>query len=334
MTRHATIVGTGSYLPDNVLSNRDLEKMVDTSDEWIVSRTGISERRVVADGDATSDLAARAARVAMDRAGVADEDIDLLVLGTSSPDYVMPSTACLTQTKLGLRCAAIDVMAACSSFVYALHNGAAAIESGRAQTVLVIGAEAFTRVVDFTDRSTCILFGDGAGAVVLTASETPGVEAILLGADGSGADQLIIPAGGSVRPTSAETLAAREQFVRMKGSDVFRFAVRVVPEVTSEALAKSGRTLDELRWFIPHQANERIIAKAAQRLGLADDRVYLNLKNTGNTSAASIPMALDDLYTSGRLSPGDVLALVGFGAGLTWGAAVVRWTMDAPNREA
>jgi 3-oxoacyl-[acyl-carrier-protein] synthase III len=334
MTRHAAIVGTGSYLPETVLSNHDLEKMVDTSDEWIVTRTGISERRVVADGDATSDLAARAARIAMDRAGLGDEDVDLLVLGTSSPDYVMPSTACLTQAKLGIQCAAVDVMAACSSFVYALQHGAAAIESGRAQTVLVVGAEAFTRVVDFTDRSTCILFGDGAGAVVLQASETPGVEAVLLGADGSGADQLIIPAGGSVRPTSAETLEAREQFVRMKGGDVFKFAVRVIPEVTSEALAQSGCTLDELRWFIPHQANERIITNAAARLGLDSDRVYLNLKNTGNTSAASIPIAIDDLYTSGRLSPGDVLALIGFGAGLTWGAAVVRWTMDAPSKEA
>ena len=334
MTRYAAIVGTGSYLPEAVLSNSDLEKMVDTSDEWIVTRTGISERRVVAEGDATSDLAARAARIAIDRAGVSDSDVDLLVLGTSSPDYVMPSTASITQAKLGIRCAAVDVMAACSSFVYALHSGAAAIESGRADTVVVVGAEAFTRVVDFTDRATCILFGDGAGAVVLQASEEPGIEAIVLGADGGGADQLIIPAGGSAKPTSAETLAAQEQFVRMKGSDVFKFAVRVVPEVTKEALAQSGHSLDDLRWFIPHQANERIIVKAAERLSLEPDRVYLNLRNTGNTSAASIPLALDDLYTSGRLAPGDVLALVGFGAGLTWGAAVVRWTMAASNEEA
>lgn len=334
MTRHASIIGIGSYLPERVMTNHELEQMVDTSDEWIFTRTGISERHVIAEEDSTSDLAARAASIAMQRAGIEPGEVDLLLLGTTSPDYLMPSAACITQAKLGLNCPAVDMMAACSSFIYALQSGAAAIESGRADTVLVIGAEAFTRLIDFTDRSTCVLFGDGAGAVVLRATEEPGVEAIVLGSDGSGADLLYIPAGGSAKPTTPETLEAHEQYVRMKGSEVFKFAVRVIPRATKEALAKSGHTLDDLRWLIPHQANERIVSTIEERLGIDDERVYLNLKTTGNTSAASIPLALDDLYTSGRLAPGDLLALVGFGAGLTWGAAVLRWTMDTPNKEA
>lgn len=334
MTRYASIIGIGSYLPERVMTNHELEQMVDTSDEWIVTRTGISERHVIAEEDSTSDLAARAATIAMHNAGIDPSEVDLLLLGTTSPDYLMPSAACITQAKLGLKCPAVDMMAACSSFIYALQSGAAAIESGRAETVLVIGAEAFTRLIDFTDRTTCVLFGDGAGAVVLRASEEPGVESIVLGSDGTGADLLYIPAGGSAKPTTPETIEARQHYVRMKGSEVFKFAVRVIPRATKEALAKSGHTLDDLRWLIPHQANERIVSTIEERLGIDDDRVYLNLKTTGNTSAASIPLALDDLYTSGRLAPGDLLALVGFGAGLTWGAAVLRWTMDTPNKEA
>jgi 3-oxoacyl-[acyl-carrier-protein] synthase-3 len=333
MTRHAVICGTGSCLPSRVVTNADLEKMVDTSDEWITARTGIRERRVVAEGETASDLAAQAGRVALERAGLAPGDVDLLVLGTTGPDYIMPSTACVTQAKMGLTCPAVDVMAACTSFVYALQNAATAIESGRANTALVIGAEALTRLIDWTDRSTCILFGDGAGAVVLKASDEPGVEGIVLGADGNGLEQLMIPAGGSAVPITHELLDEHEQFLKMNGSEVFKFAVRVIPKATLEALEKSGRNLSELRWLIPHQANARIISKVGERLDLPQDRVYLNLENTGNTSAASIPMALDDLYTSGQLAPGDVLALVGFGAGLTWGAAVIRWTMASPNEE-
>jgi len=334
MTRHATIIGTGSYLPEHVMTNADLERIVDTSDEWIVSRTGISERRVVAEGESTSDLAARAGRIAMERAGLGPDDIDLLLLGTTGPDYIMPSTACMTQAKLGLTCPAVDMMAACSSWIYALSSGAAAIESGRANTVLVIGAEALTRLIDFTDRSTCVLFGDGAGAVVLGVSEEPGVETVVLGADGTGAEQLIIPAGGTVAPATAERVEAHDQYVKMNGSEVFKFAVRVIPKATKQALEASGHSIGDLAWLVPHQANKRIITTIEERLGIPDDRVYLNLSHTGNTSAASIPMALDDLYTSGRLAPGDLLALVGFGAGLTWGAAVVRWTMSVPNEEA
>jgi len=331
MQRYAQIVGVGSYLPETVLTNADLEKMVDTSDEWIRTRTGIAERRVVSEGETTSDLAVRASRTALERAGLSPADIDLLVVGTTSPDYVFPSTACVTQAKLGLKCPAVDMMAACSSFVYALQYGASVIEAGRATSVLVVGAEALTRFVDFTDRATCVLFGDGAGAVVLTAGTEPGVEAIVLGADGSGGEHLIVPAGGAAQPISHEALDAHDQFVKMNGSEVYKFAVRLIPKATKEALALSGHTLDDMRWLIPHQANERIVATIEERLGIDDSKVYLNLSHTGNTSAASIPMALDDLYTSGRLAPGDLLALVGFGAGLTWGAAVVRWTMTAPN---
>lgn len=329
--RHACIASVGSYLPERVLTNEELSRIVDTSDEWIRTRTGIRERRVVAEEDATSDLAVRAARVALDRAGLGGDDIDMLFVGTTSPDHIMPSTAAITAAKLGLTCPAVDLMAACTSFVYALQQGSALIESGRASTVLVVGAEALTRLVDFEDRSTCVLFGDGAGAVVLTACEEPGVEAIVLGADGTGAGDLIIPAGGSARPTSQSTVSAREQYLRMNGSEVFKFAVRVIPRATREALAASGHGVDDLAWLVPHQANQRIISTVEERLGIDDDRVYMNLQWTGNTSAASIPLALDDLYTSGRLEPGDLLALVGFGAGLTWGAAVVRWTLPKPD---
>ena len=332
MTRHAAIVGTGSYLPEKTLTNADLEKMVDTSDEWIVSRTGIRERRLVADGETTSDLAARAGRLAMERAGVVAADIDLLLVGTTSPDYIMPSTACMTQTKLGLACPAVDLMAACTSFIFALHSGVSAIESGRADTVLVIGAEALTRLIDFTDRSTCVLFGDGAGAVVIRASEEPGIEAIVLGSDGTGAEQLIIPAGGAAAPADAENVAAHDQYVKMNGNEVYKFAVRIIPKVTREALAKTGNKVADLAWLVPHQANKRIIDTIEERLGIDDDHVYSNVANTGNTSSASIPMALDDLYTSGRLLPGDLIALVGFGAGLTWGAATLRWTMTGPDK--
>ncbi|PKQ17370.1 MAG: 3-oxoacyl-ACP synthase [Actinobacteria bacterium HGW-Actinobacteria-7] len=333
MTRHAQIIGIGSYLPEHILTNSELERMVETSDEWIVTRTGIRERRVVADGETTSDLAVRAAALAIERAGISGDEIDLIVLGTTSPDHIFPSTACMTQAKLGLTCPAVDVMAACTSFIYALHYGSSVIEAGRAQTVLIIGAEALTRLVDFGDRSTCVLFGDGAGAAVLRVSDEPGVEAVLLGADGTGADQLNVPGGGAAHPLTAETLAAGDQYLKMNGNEVFKFAVRVIPRATMEVLEASGHTTDDLAWLVPHQANKRIIDTIEERLGIDDSRVFCNVDRTGNTSSASIPLALDELYTSGQLAPGDLLALVGFGAGLTWGAAVVRWSMSAPNKK-
>lgn len=334
MARHAAIIGTGSFLPETTLTNEDLERMVETSDEWIMSRTGISERHLADASHATSDLAFRAGERALACAGIDTGEVDLLVVGTSTPDHLFPSTACLVQFKLGLTCAAFDVNAACSGFIYALHAGAAAIESGRATTVLVIGADALTRHVDFTDRATCVLFGDGAGAVVLRASENAGVLDIVLGADGSGKDLLIVPAGGSAAPCTVERVANREQFVRMNGGEVFKFAVRMIPKATIEVLELGGSSVDDLAWLIPHQANKRILDTVEERLGIDDSRVYSNVAMTGNTSAASIPLALDDLYTSGRLAPGDLVALVGFGAGLTWGAATIRWTMDAVTRKA
>lgn len=333
MATYAQIVGIGSYLPERRLTNEDLEQMVDTSDEWITSRTGITERRLAAEGQATSDLALIAARRALENAGVQPGDVDLLVVGTSSPDMILPSTASLVQDRLGLACPAYDVNAACTGFVYAMQAGVTAIESGRHRCVLVIGADALTRHVDFTDRATCVLFGDGAGAVVLRTAEEPGVLGISLGSDGSGCDMLMIPAGGSAAPATAERIEGHEHHVKMSGNEVFKFAVRVIPRVTLEALEQSDLTLQDLDWLVPHQANQRIITAAAERLGMPEDRVFSHVSMTGNTSAASIPLALDDLYTSGRLSPGDTLALVGFGAGLTWGAAIVRWTLARPNEE-
>ncbi len=308
--------------------------MVDTSDEWIVSRTGIRERRLAEEDEATSDLAVNAASVAIERSGIPLDEIDLIVVGTATPDHLFPSTAAIVQTKLGLACPGFDVNAACTGFVYALHTGAAAIESGRANTVLVVGADALSRWIDFTDRGTCILFGDGAGAVVLRASEEPGVLSIVLGADGTGADLLKVPAGGSAQPCTREALEAGDQYVKMAGNEVFKFAVRVIPKATLEALEESGHSVDDLAWLVPHQANQRILNTIEERLGIEHDKVFSNVAVTGNTSAASIPLALDDLYTSGRLLPGDLVGLVGFGAGLTWGAAIIRWALPAPGTEA
>ncbi|GAV31266.1 beta-ketoacyl-ACP synthase III [Coriobacteriaceae bacterium EMTCatB1] len=326
---HARITGVGSYLPETILSNEDLEAMVETSHEWIVTRTGIRERRLAHPDEATSDLAAEAARRALADASITPGDLDLIVVGTSSPDKIFPSTACLVAAKIGARCPALDAMAACTSFVYALHHATSAIESGRAARVLVVGADALTRHVDFTDRATCVLFGDGAGAFVVEAGDEPGVLGIDLGADGTRADVLEIPACGSAMPASEEVLANRLQFIKMNGQEVFKFAVRVIPESVRRALAASGMTTEDLDWLVPHQANQRILDTVADRLGVAHERVFSNIATTGNTSAASIPLAVDALYTGRNLHPGSVVALVGFGAGLTWGSVIVRWTKEA-----
>jgi 3-oxoacyl-[acyl-carrier-protein] synthase-3 len=288
---HAAVIGIGSYLPERVVTNADLALMVETSDEWIVSRTGIRERRMVAADETTADLAARAGERAL-----ADADV---------------------VAKLGLDCPSYDVNAACTGFIFALQSATAAIESGRARTVLVIGADALTRIVDFTDRSTCVLFGDGAGAFVLKASKEPGVLGIHLGSDGSGADLLYAHTPG---PTTSDP------FLRMNGNEVFKFAVRAIPKVTRQALKESHLTVDDVTWLVPHQANQRILDTIADRLGVPHERVVSTIERTGNTSSASIPIAMDGLYTAGNLRPGAIVALVGFGAGLTWGAAVVRWT--------
>jgi 3-oxoacyl-[acyl-carrier-protein] synthase-3 len=325
---HAAIIGVGSYLPERRLTNADLERMVDTSDEWILSRTGISERHIVAEGEATSDLAARAGAAALADAGVDPHKVDLLILATSSADMPIPSASCLAQAKMGLTCPAMDINAACTGFIYALQLAASAIESGRARTVLVIGADALSRLVDFTDRATCILFGDGAGAAVLRASKEPGVLGVHLGADGHGADMLKVPAGGSAAPCTPERLAARENFIAMNGNEVFKFAVRRIPQVTKQALRESHLGVEDIDWLVPHQANQRIIDTIADRLAIPHEHVVSTIRGTGNTSAASIPLAIDALYTGGRLRPGQTLALVAFGAGLTWGAAIVRWTKE------
>ena len=324
----AALISVASWLPEARLTNADLEQLVDTSDEWIRSRTGIAERRIAAPGDATSDLAARAGAIALERAGVRPGDIDLLVVATSTPDMVFPSTACLAQAKIGLTCPAYDLNAACTGFIYAIEMATAMIESGRARTIMVIGADVLSSIVDYTDRSTCILFGDGAGAVVLQASDEPGVLSVHLGADGTGADLLYVPAGGSAAPVTPENLAAGDTYLKMNGNEVFKFAVRAIPGVTKQALADSGLTTDDVDWLIPHQANQRITDTVAQRLGIAHERVVCRIEDIGNTSAASIPIALDSLYRDGRLRAGNILALVGFGAGLTYGAAIVRWTRE------
>jgi 3-oxoacyl-[acyl-carrier-protein] synthase-3 len=327
----AAITAIASWLPERRLTNADLERMVDTSDEWIRSRTGICERRVAAEGDATSDLAARAGALALRRARVEPQDVDMLIVATSSPDMTFPSTACLAQTKMGLCCPAFDVSAACTGFIYALQIATCMIEADRARTVLVIGAEVLTRLIDFTDRSTCILFGDGAGAVVVRASAKPGVLGVHLGADGTGADLLKLPAGGTAAPCTVARLEAGDQYIKMNGNEVFKFAVRAIPAVTNQALAESGLTVADVDWLVPHQANQRITDTVGERLGVPHEHVVSNIADTGNTSTATIPLALDALNSAGDLHPGDVIALVGFGAGLTYGAAIVRMTEEAFN---
>jgi len=326
---YAAITAVASWLPERRLTNADLERMVDTNDEWIRTRTGISERRVAAEGEATSDLAARAGALALERAGLQAEDVDMLIVATSSPDMAFPSTACLAQAKMGLTCPAFDLNAACTGFIYGLHVATSVIESGRARNVLLIGAEVLTRLVDFTDRSTCILFGDGAGAVVVQASQTPGVLGVHLGADGTGADLLNVPAGGTAIPLTPGNISSGLQYMHMNGNEVFKFAVRAIPKVTRQALHESHLKASDIDWLVPHQANERITNTVGERLGIAHERVVNSIALTGNTSTASIPLALDSLYSAGDLKAGQVLALVGFGAGLTFGAAIVRLTEEA-----
>lgn len=326
MLYRAAIVGTGAVIPERILTNRDLESMVDTSDEWIRTRTGIAERRIAGPGENVSDMAATAGRLAMDDAGVRASDLDLIVVATSSPDTIMPSAACITQSKIGAICPAFDVMAACSGFVFGLAACAALIETGAYDTVLLIGSDALTRHVDWSDRSTCVLFGDGAGAVVLRRSSGgSGVLASYLASDGRGADLLKIPAGGSANPGSESTVSEGQHFIKMQGHEIFKFAVRAIPEAVQKALEMSSLSIDDVSYIIPHQANRRIIDAAAERLGIDSDRMVSNIERYGNTSTASIPIALHELEGQGKLNEGDVLVFVGFGAGLTWGANVVRW---------
>ena len=322
------IGGWGKYLPKRVMPNSELAELVDTSDEWIRARTGIGERRIAAPEETTCTLAVHSARQALERAQVPAEDLDLIIVATCTPDYSnMPATASLVQDALGASHAgAFDLNAVCSGFLYGLATGSQFIVSGAYKSVLVIGAEVFTRILDWQDRSTCVLFGDGAGAVVLQPSEEPGgLLSFVLGSDGAGACSLYVPAGGSRQPTSAETVAEREHYVKMQGRDVFRFATRVLPDSVLQALQAADLTTDDIDLLIPHQANTRIIDAAVRRLKLAETAVFSNVERYGNTSAASIPVALCEAIEAGLVRPGTTMVLSGFGAGLSWGSAVWRW---------
>jgi len=329
--RGATIVGTGCALPEKILSNFDLEKMVETSDEWIVTRTGIKERRMVADGQDNSDIAAEAALKALAMAGLDVQDVDHIFVGTVTPDRILPSMACTVQEKIGASHAAcLDINAACSGFLYGLQIAQSLIQSGSSDTVLLIGAETLTRILDFQDRNTCVLFGDGAGAAVLRPCDAgTGVLSVKLGADGAQGDMLTVPAGGSERPATHETVSARDHFIKMRGNELFKYAVRAMEQISRDALAEAGREVEELVALLPHQANQRIIDATADRLGIPKEKVMMNIERYGNTSAASVPILLDEVVRSGRVKDKELIELVAFGGGVTWGAAVVEWNPKA-----
>jgi 3-oxoacyl-[acyl-carrier-protein] synthase-3 len=325
--RYATIAGTGSALPSRVVTNADLERVVDTSDEWIADRTGIRERRFAADGQATSDLAADAARSALRAAGLSPEQVDLLVVATLTPDRPLPSAAVMVQSKLGMACPAFDLNAACAGFSYATTVATSMVESGAAENALVIGAEVLSRLLNMDDRTTCVLFGDGAGAAVLVPSDRPGVLASTLAADGAQDELLTIPAGGSEHPLTPEDIEAHGDKIHMRsGREVFRRAVTDMSAACRALLDKAGLGPDDVDVLIPHQANARIVAAVGQRLGIPPERAVLDMQTIGNTSAASIPIALDRAVRAGRVREGDLVLMASFGAGLAWGATLMRWT--------
>ena len=328
--RAAHITGWGRYAPSQILTNKDLEMMVDTNDEWIVTRTGIRERRVAAAHETTASMAAVAGLRAIRTAGLDPDDIDLILVATLTPDFPMPSTAALVKEAIGnSRAAAMDVAAACSGFVYAYATAHAYVTSGLANHVLVIGAELLTRFLDYTDRNTCILFGDGAGAVVVSAAAGPGgALGIELTTEPQGAYMIWLPAGGSKRPSSSETVARREHFIRMEGKETYRFATRTLAATALQAIRRAGLRPEDINLYIPHQANVRIIEAVAKGLDLPMDRMFVNLERYGNTSAASVPIALSEAVDSGRIKPGDRIVIVAFGAGFTSGAVVIEWTAD------
>lgn len=327
MTNGIGIIGTGSFLPKKILSNHDLEKLVETSDEWITTRTGIKERRILESGKAASDMAIEASKKALEDAKLNPEDIDLVIVATMTSDMITPSTACIVQDKLGCKnAAAFDISAACSGFIYGLSMAYGMIKSGVYKNILLIASEAMSRILDWEDRGTCILFGDGAGAAVI--SEVPEGKGILkmeLGSDGSGAEHLLIPAGGSKCPLTDERLANREQYLKMEGSEVFKFAVRKIDETCKKILKESGLESSDIDLFIPHQANTRIIDSAVKKLKIPKEKTFVNLQKYGNMSAASIPVALDEALKQGKIKDGDNILLVGFGGGLTWGSSILKW---------
>jgi len=333
---YASFRSIGAYVPEKILSNEDLEKMVDTTDEWITKRTGIKERHIAAEDEHTSDMGAKAAKTAIERAGLSSDDIDLVVCATVTPDYFnMPSTACIISDKLGIKnVQAFDISAACSGFVYALSVAKAFVESGMKKNILVVGSEKFSSIVDYTDRGTCILFGDGAGAAVISATDNK-EEAFIdihASADGSYADFLVTPAPGSINPVSQKVLDEGLQYVQMKGNETFKLAVKTLTKDVKEILKKNGIVSDDIPYFIPHQANYRIIKAVGDALKMREDQVVLTVHKYGNTSAASIPMAINDIYESGRLKTGDLMLLDTFGGGLTWASALLPFAGKSAQR--
>jgi 3-oxoacyl-[acyl-carrier-protein] synthase III len=317
---YSRIIGTGSYLPEKVLTNHDLEKMVDTSDEWIRTRTGISQRHIAADGQLASDLAVNASHRALENANLKADEIDLIIVATTTPDMVFPSTACILQNKLGIKqCPAFDVQAVCSGFVYALATADAFIRTGKYRNALVVGSEIYSNIVDWKDRSTCVLFGDGAGAVILTQSDQPGILSSHLHADGNFSEVLAVP--GSI----CDGKVQGSPFVNMEGNTVFKFAVKVLEEVAIEAIEENNLQTTDIDWLIPHQANIRIIRSTAKKLGIPMEKVVTTVDKHGNTSAASIPLALDIAARDGRVQSDQYVLLEGVGGGFTWGAALLRW---------
>ena len=323
------IQGTGKYVPERIVTNDDLSKIVDTSDEWIFGRSGIKRRRIAADGETTSDMALKASKAAIESAGLTPHDIDLVIVTTVNPDMLFPSTACILQAKLGIRnnIPCFDLEAACSGFVYGMEVATSMMASGRYKNALVVSSEKMSSMLDWKDRSTCVLFGDGSGAVVLAASgeENAGILGNVLGADGSDTAMLCMPAGGSAMPPSERTVREGLHYLKMDGREVFKHAVRIMQEKALEVLDLCGVSAEDVALLIPHQANTRIIETVAKRLKIPSEKVYVNIENYGNTSSASIPIALDEVVRGGKVRKGDLVLLVAFGAGLTWGATLVRF---------
>ena len=323
----ARIIGTGSYAPEKVLTNKDLEAIVDTTEEWILTRTGIEERHIASNGEASSDFATRAACNAMDMAGVSPEEIDMIIVGTITPDMNTPSVACLVQDKIGVKKAvSFDISAGCTSFLYSLSVADSFMKTGQAEKVLVIGTETLSKITNYEDRGTCILFGDGAGAVVLSKEKGDrGILSTHLFSDGSYGDLLYMPGGGSARPASQETLEKREHYLRMDGNKVFKIAVKSLEEAALTALTHNGLTGKSINLLISHQANSRIIGAIGKRLGLPSEKIFMNISKYGNTSSASVPIAMDEANRQNRIKENDLILLDAFGAGFTWGSAVLRW---------
>jgi 3-oxoacyl-[acyl-carrier-protein] synthase-3 len=325
--KRARIIGTGSYVPEKVMTNQDFEKYLDTTDEWIVARTGIRERHIAAEGENTSDLCVNAAKKALEMANLTAEDIDLIIVGTITGDYPWPATACIVQDKLGAKqCGAFDVSAACSGFLYAMSNAVAQIESGAIKRALVIGAETLSRIIDYNDRNTCLLFGDGAGAVVLEAQEGDrGILSTHLHADGSYLELLYQPGFGTKTTPNEEMIRDKSYMLKMQGNEVFKVAVKMLTEVAQEAIEANDMTVDDIDLLIPHQANIRILEATAKRMKLPEDKVYINVDRFGNTSAATIPIALDEANRAGKLKENDIIVFNAFGGGFTWASACLRW---------